>query len=195
MKPRERIGHCSIANAAPTGHSAPMPMPINARNRNSSAKLGASPASRLATEYQAIEIISGFLRPIRSASEPDTIAPTNRIHSVIASTAVTSTSGTLKVCEIGSINKRKIVKTKASRVQPSHAAIQACHCSRVGSLHHGSVEPSAATAILTSCSRCVESEMFEALVYAVLQQEPCRFGQGSGYPWGVISPIVRVFVK
>jgi len=124
-----------------------MPMPITARNRNNSPKLGANPASRLATEYQAIEIIRGFLRPIRSASQPDAVAPTNRIHSVIASTAVTSTSGTLKVREIGSINRRKIVKSKASRVQPSHAAIQACHCSRVGSFHHGSVAFSVATAI------------------------------------------------
>ena len=94
MKPRERIGHCSMANAAPTGHSAPMPMPISARNRNNSPKLGASPASRLATEYQAIEIISGFLRPIRSATQPEAVAPTNRIHRVSANTAVTSTSGT-----------------------------------------------------------------------------------------------------
>jgi hypothetical protein len=138
MKPRVRIGHCSIASAAPTGHSAPMPMPISARNKNNSRNDGASPASRLATEYQAIEIISGFLRPIRSASQPEAMAPTSRIHSVIASTAVTSTSGTLKVCEIGSISNRKIVKSKASRVQPSHAAIQACHCSRVGSLHQAS---------------------------------------------------------
>ena len=45
MNPRERIGHCSIASAAPTGHSAPMPMPISARNRNNSEKLGASPAT------------------------------------------------------------------------------------------------------------------------------------------------------
>jgi hypothetical protein len=138
MKPRVRIGHCSIARAAPTGHSAPMPMPISARNKNNSQNVGASPASRLATEYQAIEIISGFLRPIRSASQPEAVAPTSRIHSVIASTAVTSTSGTLKVCEIGSISNRKIVKSKASRVQPSHAANHACHCSRVGSFHQAS---------------------------------------------------------
>ena len=94
MKPRERIGHCSIASAAPTGHSAPMPMPNSARNRNNSPKLGANPESRLQTEYQAIEIISGFLRPIRSASHPEAVAPTSRIHKVSASTAVTSTSGT-----------------------------------------------------------------------------------------------------
>ena len=113
-----------------------MPMPISARNRNNSAKQGASPASRLATEYQAIEIISGFLRPIRSASQPENVAPTSRIHSVSASTAVTSTSGTPNSFEIGNMSTRKIVKSKASRVQPSHAAIHACHCSRVGSRHH-----------------------------------------------------------
>ncbi len=32
---------------------------------------------------------------------------------------------------------RKIVKSNASSVQPSHAADQASHCSLVGSFHHG----------------------------------------------------------
>src|SRR5215831_1630471 len=31
MKPRERAGHCSIANAAPAGHSAPHPISKPAR--------------------------------------------------------------------------------------------------------------------------------------------------------------------
>ena len=34
---------------------------------------------------------------------------------------------------------RKIEKSNASSVQPSHAATQACHCSLVGSFHHGTV--------------------------------------------------------
>jgi hypothetical protein len=71
-----------------------MPMPISARNRNNRPRLGASPASRLQTEYQAIEIISGFVPPIRSASQPEAVAPTSRIQNVSASTAATSTSGT-----------------------------------------------------------------------------------------------------
>ena len=89
------------------------------------------------TEYQAIEIISGFLRPIRSASQPEAVAPTRRIHRVRVKTAVTAVSGTSKSCEIGTMISRKIVKSKASRVQPSHAATQASHCSLVGSFHHG----------------------------------------------------------
>ena len=92
---------------------------------------------KLQAEYQAIEIISGFLRPIRSASQPDAVAPTSRIHNVIVNTAVTAVSGTWNSCEIGSMINRKIVKSKASRVHPSQAATQASHCSLVGSFHHG----------------------------------------------------------
>src|SRR5204863_5582638 len=87
MKPRERAGQVSIARAAPAGHSAPMPMPSSARKRNSRKKLGAKPARKLQTEYQAIEIISGVLRTIRSASHPLAVAPKSRIHSVIVNTA------------------------------------------------------------------------------------------------------------
>src|SRR4051795_10421299 len=75
MKPRERTGQVSIARAAPAGHSAPMPMPSKARKRNSRKKLGAKPARKLQTEYQAIEIISGVLRPMRAASPPLAGAP------------------------------------------------------------------------------------------------------------------------
>src|SRR5881275_1302198 len=84
IKPRERAGQVSIASAAPAGHSAPMPMPSSARNRKSRKKLGDRPAKKLHTEYQMIEIISGVLRPIRSASQPLAVAPTSRIHKVIA---------------------------------------------------------------------------------------------------------------
>src|SRR6202140_5922465 len=90
IKPRERAGQVSIARAAPAGHSAPMPMPSSARNRNSKKKLGARPARKLQTEYQAIEIISGGLRAIRSASQPLEVAPNSRIHRGIVSTAATS---------------------------------------------------------------------------------------------------------
>ena len=71
MKPRERVGQDSIASAAPAGHSAPMPMPSSARNRNSNAKVGEKPAMKLQIEYHRIEIISGVLRPMRSASQPE----------------------------------------------------------------------------------------------------------------------------
>ena len=96
MKPRERCGQVSIASAAPAGHSAPMPMPRRVRNISSNQKLGARPANRLQTENQAIEIISGFLRPIRSASQPEAVAPISRIHNVRVKTMATSVSGTPK---------------------------------------------------------------------------------------------------
>src|SRR6516165_11827406 len=137
INPRERIGQVSIASAAPQGHSAPMPMPSNARNRNKNQNVGEKPAIKLQAEYQAIEIISGFLRPIRSASQPEAVAPTSRIHKVSVKTAVTAVSGTLNSCDIGSMIRRKIVKSKASSVQPSQAADHASHWSLVGSLHHG----------------------------------------------------------
>src|SRR4051812_40934360 len=136
MKPRERIGQLSIAREAPTGHSAPMPMPSSARKKNRKAKLGEKPAMKLHAENQAIEIISGFLRPIRSASQPAPVAPTRRNHKVTVKTAVTAVSGTPNSCAIGSMMKTKIVKSNESSVQPSHAAVQACHWSRVGSRHH-----------------------------------------------------------
>src|SRR5215469_15699144 len=148
IRPRERCGHCSIASAAPAGHSAPMPMPSSARNRNSSQNVGARPASKFANEYQAIEIISGSFRPTRSANQPEAVAPTRRIHKVIVKTAVTSTSGTLKSLAIGAMISRKTVKSKASRTQPSQAAIQACHCSRVGSFHHGAVAAASTAGVM-----------------------------------------------
>src|SRR5256886_7051548 len=118
MKPRERIGHCSIAKAAPAGHSAPMPIPSRVRNTNRNMKLGEKPAMKLHSEYQAIEIISGVLRPIRSANHPAAVAPKRRIHKVNVNTMVTAVSGTLNSCPIGTMISRKIVKSKASSVQP-----------------------------------------------------------------------------
>ena len=127
MKPRERVGQDSIASAAPAGHSAPMPMPSSARKKNRNAKVGEKPAMKLQIEYHRIEIISGVLRPTRSASQPDAVAPTSRSHSVSVKTAVTSVSGTLNSLAIGTMISRKMVKSKASSVQPSHAAHQAIH--------------------------------------------------------------------
>src|SRR5579859_5175831 len=96
MKPRERAGQDSIASAAPAGHSAPMPMPNRARNRKRNQKVGEKPAMKLHTEYHRIEIISGVLRPTRSASQPEAVAPNSRSHNVTVNTASTSTSGTPK---------------------------------------------------------------------------------------------------
>src|ERR1700730_9773504 len=116
IRPRERCGQFSIASAAPTGHAAPRPMPSNARNRKRNQKVGEKAAMKLHAEYQAIEIIKGVLRPMRSASQPEAVAPTSRIHKVNVKTAVTSVNGTLKSCAIGTLISRKIVKSKASRV-------------------------------------------------------------------------------
>ena len=127
MKPRERIGHCSIASAAPAGHSAPMPMPKRVRNTKRNSKVGENPAMKLQIEYQKIEIISGALRPTRSASQPDATAPTSRIHNVRARIHATSLTGTPNSSAMGFMIKRKTVKSNASRVQPSHAAHQAYH--------------------------------------------------------------------
>ncbi len=97
------------------------------RNSNSNRKLGERPANRLQTENQAIEIINGFLRPIRSESQPEAVAPISRIHKVRVKTMATAVSGTPKSLEIGTISSRKMVKSKASRVHPSQAATQASH--------------------------------------------------------------------
>src|SRR6266566_6422514 len=141
MKPRERIGHCSIARAAPAGHSAPMPMPSRVRKISRNRKVGEKPAMKLQIEYQKIEIISGVLRPIRSASQPEATAPTSRIHKVSVKTIVTSVVGTPNSSAIGLMISRKTVKSKASSVQPSQAAHHAYHWSLVGSFHHGTAGP------------------------------------------------------
>jgi hypothetical protein len=77
---------------------------------------------KLHTENHAIEIISGVLRPIRSAIHPAAVAPTRRIHRVIVKTIATSVSGTLNSLAIGTMINRNTVKSNASSVQPSHAA-------------------------------------------------------------------------
>src|SRR5262249_16311949 len=112
MSPRERAGHDSMASDAPAGHSAPMPMPSSARNRNRNQKVGAKPAIKLQREHQAIETISGVLRPTRPASQPDAAAPTNRSHKVTANTAVTAVSGTSNSFAIGTMISMNTVKSK-----------------------------------------------------------------------------------
>ena len=123
MNPRERVGQDSIANAAPAGHSAPMPIPSSARKKNRKAKVGEKPAIKLQSEYQRIEIISSVLRPIRSAIHPAAVAPTKRNHNVTANTAVTAVSGTSNSLAIGTMISKKIVKSNASSVHPSQAAM------------------------------------------------------------------------
>jgi hypothetical protein len=64
---------------------------------------------------------------MRSASHPEPTAPTSGSHRVTVNTAVTSISGTWNDSAIGAMISRKIVKSNASSVQPSHAAIHAVH--------------------------------------------------------------------
>ena len=152
MIPRERAGHDSMARAAPAGHSAPMPMPSSARNRNRNQNVGAKPATKLQIEYQAIEIMSGVLRPTRSASQPEAQAPTRRIQRVMVNTAVTSVSETLNSLAIGTMISRNTVKSKASSVHPSQPAHHAIHWSLVGSFHQGRGLAVSTIAVITHTS-------------------------------------------
>ena len=97
-------------------------MPNSARTTNRKVKLGENPAAKLQTEYHRMEIISGARRPMRSASQPEAVAPPRRMMSVTEKTAVTSMSGTPNSCAIGAMMRRKTVKSKASSVQPIQAA-------------------------------------------------------------------------
>jgi hypothetical protein len=57
-------------------------------------KVGEKPAAKLLSEYHRIEIISGILRPTRSASQPEPTAPSSLSHKVTDSTNATSVNGT-----------------------------------------------------------------------------------------------------
>ncbi len=69
-----------------------------------------------------MEIISGARRPMRSANQPEAVAPPRRMIRVTEKIAVTSISGTWNSCAIGAMMSRKTVKSKASSVQPIQAA-------------------------------------------------------------------------
>src|SRR3954471_18844675 len=157
MKPRDRAGQDSMASAAPAGHSAPMPMPNSARKRKRNQNAGEKPEMKLQIEYHRIEIISGVLRPIRSASHPEPTPPTSRSHKVTLSRNATSVSGTPNSCEIGTMINRNIVKSNASSVQPSQEAIQAYHWSFVGSFHQAIGTPAGATAVLIADTSSLNS--------------------------------------
>src|SRR6516162_10665059 len=154
MKPRERAGQDSMARAAPAGHSAPIPMPSSARKKNKNANVGEKPAMKLHSEYQAMEIISGVFRPIRSAIQPAAVAPTRRSHNVMVNTAATAVKETSNSLAIGTMISRKIVKSNASSVQPSQAAIQAFHCSLLGSFHQGISEDELSMADMARSVAC-----------------------------------------
>jgi hypothetical protein len=102
-------------------------MPRAARTTNKNVKFGEKPAMKLQIEYHRIDSINGVLRPMRSASQPEATAPTRRIQIVSASTAATAVMDTSNSLAIGTIMNRKTVKSKASSIHPSQAAIQANH--------------------------------------------------------------------
>src|SRR6476661_6027813 len=137
MRPRDRMGQVSIARAAPAGHSAPMAMPRRVRKTSRNRKVGENPAMKLQIEYQRMEIINGARRPIRSAIQPDATAATRRIHKVNVPTRATQVSGASNSLAMGTMRTRNTVKSNASSVQPSHAAVYAYHRSLVGSFHQG----------------------------------------------------------
>ena len=127
MRPRERIGQDSMARAAPAGHSAPIPMPRMVRITSRNTKLGEKPAMKLQTEYHRMEIISGVLRPIRSAIQPDATAPKRRMNSVRLTTVETMVSDASNSLAMETTSTRNTVKSNASSVQPSQAAVYAYH--------------------------------------------------------------------
>jgi hypothetical protein len=104
-----------------------MPIPSSVRITSRKVKLGENPAMNWQSEYHAIEIMRGVRRPRRSAIHPAPQAPSRRIHRVSVTTMAAAASGTWNSCVMGTRSRRKIVKSKASRVQPSQPAIQASH--------------------------------------------------------------------
>jgi hypothetical protein len=100
-----------------------MPMPSRVRNTSRKINVGEKPAMKLQMEYHRIDIISGARRPRRSAIQPEPTAPISRIHSVSVNTSVTLVSGSLNSLLIGTSSSRKTVKSKASSVHPSQAAM------------------------------------------------------------------------
>ena len=90
---------------------------------------------KLHAEYHRMEIISGARRPNRSAIHPAETAPTKRIHMVREPTSTTSVRSALNSLAMGTSRNKNTVKSKASSVHPSHAAIKAYQLSLVGSRH------------------------------------------------------------
>ena len=82
---------------------------------------------KLQAEYHRIDIISGARRPILSAIHPAAMAPTNRIHIVSDPTSTTRVRSALNSLAMGTSRNRKTVKSNASSVQPSQAAMKAYH--------------------------------------------------------------------
>jgi len=82
---------------------------------------------KLQAENHRIDSISGSLRPARSASQPEPTAPGKRNHSVRVRTEATAVTETLNSFAMGTMIKRKMVKSKASSIQPNTPANQANH--------------------------------------------------------------------
>ena len=78
---------------------------------------------KLQAEYQRMEIISGALRPMRLAIQPEATAPRRRIHKVKVPTKATAVREASNPLAMETIRTRKTVKSKPSSVQPSQAAV------------------------------------------------------------------------
>ena len=116
---------CRICGGGPWQKSDSKPVLVTFRTSPSIALQMST--LKITGPYVCCQIINGVLRPMRSASHPEPTAPTSRSQRVTVNTAVTSISGTLNDSAIGTMISRKIVKSNASSVQPSQAAIHAIH--------------------------------------------------------------------
>ena len=123
MKPRERAGQDSIAKRRTGRPFRAHADPEQRAEEQQEVKVGEKPAMKLQIEYHRMEIISGVLRPMRSAIQPAAVAPTSRSHKVNVKTMATAVMGTSNSLAIGTMISRKMVKSNASSVQPSQAAM------------------------------------------------------------------------
>src|SRR5438105_2726955 len=102
------------------------------RSATTALNVGAIDTRPSQTENQTIEIISGHLRPKRSASQPATNEPSRRTSRVAVTDAAVEVMVTPNSCAIFGMTRKKIEKSKASSTQPNQAAASAAQASRVG---------------------------------------------------------------
>jgi hypothetical protein len=113
-----------------------MPMPSNVRKINRNTKVGENPAMKLQTEIPENRDHQWGFAPDPIGEQTRTDGP-HQPHPQSQRKDATSVVGTWNSSAIGLIISRNTVKSKASSVQPSHAAHQAYHWSLVGSRHQG----------------------------------------------------------
>src|SRR4029077_11104697 len=95
--------------------------------------------------------IRGLRRPYRSASNPNTTAPTGRIARVAVMVHTIALFVTWNWAASVSTRKTSTKKSNASRVQPKKLAVTACHCSdREGGASDAGFDAEAVSLFLTS---------------------------------------------